>query len=205
MDPRLHASPDRKRDIDCFTLDCIFELAFGNIEKPDKVDIRTGSLWEGRMQIRKAQPGDAVLLSRLNVHVQRMHAEAHPDLFKLPEDDAFAVPFFNALLGDPDILIYLAETELPLGYVVLRIMRREENPFMHAWQYVYIDQICVQPEFQGTGVGKALMVRSEQTAQELDLGFVGLDSWDFNTKAHEFFYSQGYQVYNLRMWKRMPG
>jgi len=157
------------------------------------------------MQIRKAVIGDAEVLSKLNVHVQRMHADAYPAMSKQPAGDDFAVPFFNALLTDPEIVIYLAEDQGPLGYIVLRKVRRDENPFMHARKYVYIDQIGVQPEHHRKGVGKALMALSEQLAQEEGLDFVGLDSWDFNAEAHAFFYSQGYQVYNLRMWKRMSG
>jgi len=155
------------------------------------------------MQIRRAAIGDVQALSKMNVHVQRMHADAYPAMFKQPERDDFAVKFFDSLLNDPQIVIYLAEDEVPLGYVVLRVVRRDENPFMHAWNYIYIDQISVQPEHQGKGIGKALMARSEQAAREEGLDFIGLDSWEFNTEAHEFFYSQGYQVYNLRMWKRL--
>lgn len=157
------------------------------------------------MQIRKAAIGDAEALSKINVHVQRMHANAYPALFKQPERDDFAVSFFHSLMSDPEIVIYLAEEEVPLGYVVLRVVRREENPFMYVWRYLYIDQICVQPEHQGRGVGKALMARSEQTALEKGLDFVGLDSWEFNIEAHQFFRSQGYQIYNLRMWKQVSG
>ena len=157
------------------------------------------------MRIRKASIDDAEMLSKMNVHVQRLHADAYPTLFKQPESDDFAVSFFNALLKDPEIVIYIAEEEVPLGYVVLRFVRRIENPFMHAWNYISIDQISVQPEHQGIGIGKALLARSEQTAREEGLDIIGLHSWGFNTDAHEFFYSQGYQIYNLRMWKQMPG
>lgn len=157
------------------------------------------------MQVRKASVDDVKALSKMNVHVQRLHADAYPTLFKQPVNDDFAVPFFNALLNDPEIVIYIAEEEVPLGYIVLRIVHRSENPFMHAWNYIYIDQISVQPEHQGMGIGKALLARSEQTAREEGLDFVGLDSWGFNSDAHGFFFSQGYQVYNLRMWKQMSG
>jgi ribosomal protein S18 acetylase RimI-like enzyme len=155
------------------------------------------------MQIRKASRGDLETLSRLNVHVQQLHAEAHPDLFKMPTGDDFAVSFFTSLIDDSNIFIYLAEEAAPIGYIVLRVMRRSENAFMHPWHFVYIDQICVEPDYQGKGIGKALIEEAEKLAVLMDLDFVGLDSWDFNTEAHEFFYTQGYETFNLRMKKKI--
>ena len=157
------------------------------------------------MEIRKATREDTGILSQMNVDVQVMHAEAQPRLFKQPDGDDFAVPFFSELFDNPNVVIYLAEDECPLGYVVLRVVRREENPFMHAWNFVYVDQISVQPEYQGRGIGKALMARTEELAREEGLDFIGLDSWDFNTEAHAFFYSLGFEVFNLRMRRWVEG
>ena len=154
------------------------------------------------MEIRQANELDVLVLSRMNVHVQQLHAEAYPDLFKIPQSDDFAAPLFTAMLQDPEKTIFIAKEDIPVGYIVLRVSQREENTFMHAWRFVYIDQICVQPEHQGKGVGTALMAQAEKLAEEEGMDFVGLDSWDFNTSAHEFFFSQGYQTYNLRMWKK---
>ncbi|MBN2044939.1 MAG: GNAT family N-acetyltransferase [Anaerolineales bacterium] len=155
------------------------------------------------MKIRQAVQEDVEALSRLNAHVQRLHAEAHPDQFKMPEKDDFAVAFFRSMMENPEIFIYIAEEEQPLGYIILRVVHREETPFMVAWDMLYIDQIGVQPEFQGKGVGKALMAQAERQAAQEGLDMVALDSWGFNTQAHDFFHSQGYQEYNLRMWKKL--
>ncbi len=153
------------------------------------------------MEIRQATRVDIETLSRLNVHVQQLHAEAYPKLFKMPEQDDFAVPFFESLFEDVNVRIYIAEDVIPVGYIVLRIVRREENPFMHPWKFAYVDQISVQPEYKGKGAGKFLMARTAQLAQEEGLDFIALDSWGFNTEAHGFFESLGYEFYNYRMWK----
>ena len=153
------------------------------------------------MEIRQAKLEDIETLSSMNVHVQQLHAEAYPRLFKMPEQDDFAVPFFESLFEDVNARIFLAEQDTPAGYIVLRIVRRDENSFTHPWKFAYIDQISVQPEHKGKGVGKLLMARAAQLADEERLDFIALDSWGFNTDAHGFFESAGYDFYNYRMWK----
>ena len=43
------------------------------------------------------------------------------------------------------------------GYLLMRVMHRREDVLMHPWNYLYIDQISVEPAQQGKGYGKALM------------------------------------------------
>ncbi len=154
------------------------------------------------MNIRKAQEEDAPLLSRLNMHVQLLHADAYPDLFKTPDRVDFALPFFEMFLKDPDVHIYIADDPQPAGYLVCRVVNTQDNPFMFARSYLYIDQISVEPEYQGKGIGKALMKQASRLAEEIELSTIALDSWDFNVEAHAFFQSQGYELFNIRMWKR---
>ena len=154
------------------------------------------------MNIRQAQKEDTHLLSHLNASVQKLHAEEYPELFKYPERDDFALSFFEMFLDDPEITIYLAEDPHPVGYIVCRVVHRDETPFMFAQSYLYIDQIGVEPEFQGREIGVALMSRAAQLADQENLTKISLDSWAFNRKAHAFFQSQGFEIYNVRMWKR---
>ena len=152
--------------------------------------------------IRRADREDAEGLARLNVEVQQMHAEAYPDLFKPVEGPDFAVPFFHRMLTLPEVHIFLAEREHPVGYIFARIIHREGNPFMYPHAMLYIEHIGVDPESQGQGVGAALMARVDELAQELGMDVIALDTWGFNTGAHGFFQAQGYETFNLRMWKR---
>ena len=154
------------------------------------------------MQIRTAAKQDAPLLSRLNVYVQQLHAEAYPDLFKPPEQDDFALSFFEMVLDDPAFHIFLAEDPQPVGYVICRVVHSAGNPFMFARSYLYIDQLSVEPDYQGKGIGRALMDRADQLAEEQALPLVSLDTWSFNQGAYTFFHAMGYEIYNVRMWKK---
>ncbi len=154
------------------------------------------------MSIRLASPADSSILSRLNLDVQRLHAEHYPNIFKMPESDDFAVSFFNEMLADPAVTIFIAEDdEEPVGYILCKLIERPENPFTFAARTLLIDQISVRPTARGKGVGAALMQQAESLARQLGVQRIHLDSWDFNLNAHEFFEHMGFQKFNFRFWK----
>jgi ribosomal protein S18 acetylase RimI-like enzyme len=153
------------------------------------------------MKLRKATSQDAVLLSSLNVDVQRLHAEHHPNMFKMPESDDFAAPFFDLLLADTDTSIFVAEQDgEALGYVVCRVMERPENVFSFPSRYLLVDQISVRPEARKRGVGAALIEQARRFAEERSLPRIHLDSWAFNVDAHAFFEGQGFEKMAYRYW-----
>jgi GNAT superfamily N-acetyltransferase len=153
------------------------------------------------MNIRLATPEDSRLLSNLCVDVQRLHAEYHPDLFKLPQTNDFAVTFFDQMLVDPAVTIFIAEEkDQALGYVLCKLVERPETIFTFATSFLLVDQISVRPQARGLGVGSALLVKAEELARKLNLSKIQLDSWDFNTSAHSVFERNGYQKFNHRFW-----
>lgn len=156
------------------------------------------------MNIRQAISEDGPLLSSLCRDVQTMHAEHHPKFFKMPKNDDFAIPFFEGLLTDISVRIYIAEeNEQALGYIVCKSMERVETPFTFGMRYLLIDQISVRPQARGRGVGKALIERAEVLAKEIGVQKVQLDSWDFNKNAHAFFEGVGFVKFMYRFWKEL--
>ena len=153
------------------------------------------------MEIRTAMPNDSLLLSALCRDVQSLHAEHHPNVFRMPHGDDFAVAFFDEMLAAPEVTIYIAEEDSrPMGYVVCRLDDRPENVFTYANRFLFIDQISVRPEAQRKGIGTALLKQAEAYARELGLSKIQLDSWDFNLDAHIFFEKNGYHKFNYRFW-----
>ena len=85
---------------------------------PNKVPVKPK---EDGMNIRQADLSDRLLLSSLCTDVQRLHAENHPEIFKIPQTDDFAGIFFDEMLADPVTTIFVAERESePLGYVLCK-------------------------------------------------------------------------------------
>jgi ribosomal protein S18 acetylase RimI-like enzyme len=157
---------------------------------------------EEGMKIRQANQEDALELSSLCRDVQRLHAEAHPELFKNPEREDFAEGYFSEVLVEPGITIYIAEEDgSAVGYVFCRFIERPENPFNFAVCRLSVDQISVRPAAQGGGIGAALMGQARNLAKELGVEKIQLDSWDFNSPAHGFFESLGFRKFNFRFWQ----
>ena len=158
------------------------------------------------MEIRQASPADALELSSLCRDVQKLHAAYHPEIFKVPQSEAFAVSFFEEMLIDPAARIFIAEEAgSALGYIVCKLIERLETPFTYAARVLHVDQISVQPSIHGRGVGRELMQEVERLAKEWGAERLQLDSWDFNVAAHGFFEHLGFQKFDFRFWKPMPG
>jgi ribosomal protein S18 acetylase RimI-like enzyme len=157
------------------------------------------------MHIREATPDDAATISDLNDTVQAVHAEALPHIFKPPTPETFSTAEVRAILDDPQQHIYIAYVDdRPAGYIYVQIGERRESPIRRAMQLLYIHHISVNPEHQGTGVGKALIDHVKTVARENGIDHLELDVWSFNTHAQAFFQRQGFEPYNVRMWLDLP-
>jgi ribosomal protein S18 acetylase RimI-like enzyme len=156
------------------------------------------------MNIRQALPVDSLLLSSLCMDVQRLHAENHSDVFKMPGSEDFAVSFFDEVLAEPAATIFIAEENKDaIGYVLCRLIERPETSFTFGARTLHIDQISVRPAARGQGVGAALIQQAELLAKQLNVQRIQLDSWDFNLNAHTFFERLGFEKYNLRFWRKL--
>jgi len=154
------------------------------------------------MNIRKAALSDSLLLSSLCTNVQRLHAERHADIFKMPQGEDFAVSFFDEMLANPAVFIYIAEENgQAIGYILCKLIERPENPFTFAMRFLLVDQISVRPAAQRHGAGAALVKQAEVLVKELGVSRIQLDSWDFNTEAHTFFERLGFRKFNHRFWR----
>ena len=158
------------------------------------------------MDIHQAVHEDALRLSSLSMDVQRLHAEHHPDVFRMPQSENYAISFFEEMLVDPTVRIFIAEeVGDALGYILCRLVERPENTFTFAARFLLIDQISVRPVAHGQGIGMALMQQAELLAEEWQVQRIHLDSWDFNSAAHGFFEHLGFHKFHFRFWRQLEG
>jgi ribosomal protein S18 acetylase RimI-like enzyme len=145
------------------------------------------------LAVRRAEAGDAALVSRLNADVHAVHAAGMPERFKPPGPDTFPPPMVGDLLGRAETLMFLAYVGVvPVGYVDAEVMRRPANAIRYDTSMVYIHHISVGPDYRGQGIGKALLGAVRAAGQQAGIERVGLDVWMFNDAARSFFRSQGF-------------
>jgi ribosomal protein S18 acetylase RimI-like enzyme len=156
------------------------------------------------MNLRQAVTEDRLLLSTLSMDVQRLHAEKHPGIFKMPQREDYAVSFFEEMLADPAARILIAEEAAKaVGYILCRLVERMDNPFTFPARILLVDQISVAPEARRSGIGTALLEAAVLLARDLKAQRIVLDSWDFNSEAHTFFERLGFRRFNFRFWRHL--
>lgn len=151
------------------------------------------------MNIRQATSDDAQTLAQLNVHVQQVHADARPEVFKPPIDDAWVEAIADRIRS-LEGTFFIAEIDgEAVGYLYAEHIERPDNVFTYVREYVLIDQMSVNPEYYGTGVADQLMqtVKDWTSAQGIERIVLGV--WAFNQRAIRFYEKQGFTHFIHRM------
>jgi ribosomal protein S18 acetylase RimI-like enzyme len=155
--------------------------------------------------VRRATLDDYEAMSALFDEIHREHVEALPQVFKMP--DAGPVrprEMIAEQLADPGIRLFVAEVEgVVAGLLDLRIQHTTGAPILVARRRAMVDAIVVSRAFRRQGVGRALMRRAEQWAQEHGISEVGLSVWEVNAGAVAFYEALGYTTVVRRMARQV--
>jgi ribosomal protein S18 acetylase RimI-like enzyme len=157
------------------------------------------------MNIVKATKNEIPDIVSLNMHVQRIHHDSHPDVFKPVSDDQPIHGFFDYLIQQENNTFLVAYLDsIPVGYAWYAVEEKPDFPMKYSRKQIYIHQIAVHEDYRRQKVGKSLFYKIEKQAQEQAITHFELDSWSFNTEAHKFFNNLGFETYNINMWRRSP-
>lgn len=156
------------------------------------------------MKIRLANKTDADIISSLNNEVQRIHANALPQIFKQPSKDTYASSEFIKIIQKPDNFIFICyDSDEPVGYIFVEIINYPETSYQYSMYVLYIQHISVKQSHRGKGIGKALIQHVNNLARERKISLIMLDLWSFNINAREFFNKNGFSVFNEKMWMKV--
>src|SRR5512135_3544181 len=108
------------------------------------------------MSVRRATPADIERLADLNLEVHDLHVAHLPWFFKPAERDKVAAAFTEKLSAEDTRIFVACEDGNVVGYVVLVMRERLENPFSLSQRWLYLDQIGVTASHQRLGHAAAL-------------------------------------------------
>ena len=154
--------------------------------------------------IRRARPGDHLLIRELQQEIAALHYEGRPDLFQ-KEGRFYSEEEFARLLADPEDFIWIAEEDgSVVGYAFALVQRARKNATFRDFNRFYIDDVCVSSACQRQGIGRMLMDECKRQARLSHCHTIDLGVWSFNQNAIAFYESCGLKEREKRMELILP-
>lgn len=151
-----------------------------------------------QITITRASVADAKTVAKLNDHVHQKHVNAVPSLFK-EKTLREAQEIFEQILALDNAYVFIAWVgKTAVGYTITFIHYKEETPFTKPRRFMIIDQISVNPNWKGRGIGRSLINAALSVAAEHNIQEIDASTWAFNKEALAFFEAFGFQQQLVR-------
>ncbi len=157
---------------------------------------------EGRKKhmyiIRRAEKNDIPSIMKLLIQVNMVHHEGRPDLFKGPTTKYTEAELSDLLENEATPIFVCADDKQVLGHGFC-IFQHSGGRLMEEHDTLYIDDICVDENHRGKGIGKALFEAIVSFAKSKGCYNVTLNVWSCNPGAMEFYERMGMKPYRTGM------
>ena len=151
------------------------------------------------MEIRFAQASDVMGILALLRQVGQVHHQGRPDIFRAGAQK-YGPSQVLSMLSKPDTVIFVAvEEEKVLGYGFCFIKNHALDPVMTDRTELYIDDLCVDENCRGKGIGKALYEAICKYAKMRKCYHITLNVWSCNENAMRFYESLGLKPQKIGM------
>jgi ribosomal protein S18 acetylase RimI-like enzyme len=103
--------------------------------------------------------------------------------------------------GGPGRFVFVAD----LDGQVAGFVSGQEREHWSGEREVYVGELVVSAEYEGRGIGRALMARVVEHAAQLGLTTITLDTGAANAGARAFYRSLGFEEEDVKLTKRLGG
>jgi ribosomal protein S18 acetylase RimI-like enzyme len=142
--------------------------------------------------IRNAREKDFDKIISLLYKIAELHSNGRPDLFsggysKHTRDE------LEKIVGSPETPVFVAadKDDNAQGYVFCQLKSSPAHGPLKEIKSLYIDDLCVDENFRGRGIGTALVKFAADFARGNGCFCVDLNVWEFNENAIKFYESMG--------------
>ena len=143
------------------------------------------------MEIRFAKPEDTLGILRLLEQIGRLHYELRTDMFQA-HAQKFGASQILARLDNPNTPTFVAvEGEKVLGYSFCELKNFDKHPVIADHKELFLEDLCVDEDVRGQGVGKALYNYVCQYARAQGCHNLTLHVWHDNQNAVRFYEAMG--------------
>ena len=144
--------------------------------------------------IKLATKNDLEGLSKLRDYVHSIHANNNPKLFKEIISKE-ANNYLNEILENPNFCIYVSIIKKKkVENKKKNKNKKPENPVMYKQKICFIDDICVDKNYQKQVIGKELFKSIKDFAKDNECNEIELNVWEFNKNAISFYEHLGFKT-----------
>ena len=154
------------------------------------------------MIIRRAKAEDLQGINSLLSQVLYVHHVDRPDIFKA-KGKKYTDEELLRIIGDDSTPVFVAEDESGkvVGHCFCVINEVSGHSSLVDNKTLYIDDLCIDENARGTGVGKAMYEFALDFARSIGCYNVTLNVWAENKSALKFYEAMGLSVQKIGMEK----
>ncbi len=143
------------------------------------------------MEIRIAKPEDTLGILRLLAQIGKVHYALRKDIFQA-HAQKFGASQVLARLENPNTPTFVAvEGDQVLGYSFCELKNFDKHPVIADHKELFLEDLCVDEDVRGQGVGKALYNYVCQYARAQGCHNLTLHVWHDNAGAVKFYEAMG--------------
>lgn len=155
-----------------------------------------------RIEVRKMKVNDFEEVHRLVNQIYMLHLSNRGDIYR-NEDPLYREDFIN-FLNNPKCMCYVAVLNNKIvGEIITTIKEiKEEGIFKHR-KILFIEDICVDNQYNRQGIGKLLYEKIKKIALCDDINSIELNVWAFNEGAIQFYNKLGLNCKSMRFESKL--
>lgn len=158
----------------------------------------------GKVTIRAATMDDFSAICQLLHELDDLHVRIRPDVFQPFDGPTRPRERIARFIDEHDGEIFLAEVGTDIvGVATIQIMDSPDAPMFRPRQTAVIDDLVVNQEFQGLGIGKRLLDSAVEWTQLRKILRININVWIDNETGMSFFAANGFTPMYQRMELRI--
>jgi ribosomal protein S18 acetylase RimI-like enzyme len=155
------------------------------------------------IDIREAVLTDVDDLQELYAHVDQIHHDEYPEIFKPSININRPASFFERIFSDDNIKFLVASIDNQIIGFIHAELKMANHPVLQDYSYGHISDIVIRPDHKRTGVGSKLFKSIEKWFKENEVKEISLTVFSFNEEAIAFYKKTGFTNRHCTMTKNV--